>query len=256
MPLFHPEVDILRYREGDLDEEEKRSVDKHIQGCADCREYLAFVDDFQAGLQELTPEELAGTQTCPEPELIYNYEQGTLDEKSARQLRAHMLFCDACTDELYALRRLRHPRSFTQAVIRIAKKAAKKVLQVLDISGTGELLELAPGVSRSDEEGSREDVQIEDTVADPETKQSSAIRIQIDADPKGTGARMRLQADPPQPDWKVSLALVDGEELMAVPIAERETPLGSDVAPGSYVVNIRKGENSLASFALEVQAAA
>ena len=52
MPLFHSEVDILRYREGDLDEEKKRSVDKHLEGCAECREYVAFVDDFQAGLSE------------------------------------------------------------------------------------------------------------------------------------------------------------------------------------------------------------
>lgn len=253
MPLFHPEVDILRYREGDLDEEKKRSVDKHLQGCAECREYLAFVDEFQAGLQEFSPEELAGTQTCSEPEVIYRYEQGKLEEKSARELRAHMLFCDACTDELYALRRLRRPRSFTQAVILIAKK----VLQVVDISGTGELPELALAVSRgSDEENTSEVVQIEDTVADSETRRTSVIRILIDAAPKGTSARMRLQSDPPQPDWKVSLAPVDGEELMAEPIAETETLLGSDLVPGLYIVNIRKGENALASFSLEVQAAA
>jgi hypothetical protein len=253
MPLFHPEVDILRYREGDLEEEKKRSVDKHLAGCAECREYLAFVDDFQSGLQELTPEEFVGTETHPEPDLIVEYEQGKLDEEKARELRAHMLFCDACTDELYALRRLRHSRSFTQAVIRIAKKA----LQVMDISGTGEVLELAPAVSRgSDDEKSAENILIEDTVADPETQRSSALRIQIDVDPKGTGARMRLQADPPQPDWKVSLIPASGAELMAVPIAERETLLESDLVPGSYIVNIRKGENSLASFALEVQAAA
>ena len=101
-----------------------------------------------------------------------------------------------------------------------------------------------------------ESVQIEDTVADSETKRSSAIRIRIDAGPQGTGAHMRLQADPPQPDWKVSLTPVGSEALMAVPIAERETLLGADLVPGSYIVNIRKGKDSLASFALEVQAAA
>src|SRR5216684_4899778 len=137
MPLFHPEVDILRYREGDLDEEKKRSVDQHVQECAECREFLAFVDDVQAGLQELTPEELVGKQTHPESEVIYDYEQGKLDDKSARELRAHMVFCDTCTDELYALRRLHHPHSFTQAVIRIAKKT----LQLVDIFGTGQLPE-------------------------------------------------------------------------------------------------------------------
>jgi hypothetical protein len=253
MPLFHPEADLLRYREGGLNEEKKRSVDRHLEECAECREYLAFVDDFQAGLQESTPEESAGNETHPEPELIFNYEQGKLDEKSARELRAHMVFCDACTDELYALRRLHHPRSFTQAVIRIAKKA----LQVVDISGTGEVLKMAPVAARgSDEECISESVQIEDTIADSETKRSSAIRIRIDADPKGTGARMRLQADPPQPDWKVSLTPVGSEALMAVPIAEDETLLGADLAPGTYVVNIRKGNDSLASFALEVEAAA
>ena len=229
-----------------------RSI-KHVEGCAECREYLAFVDDFQAGLQELTPEELAGKQTHPEPELIFNYEQGKLDEERARELRAHMVFCDACTDELYALRRLQHPRSFTQVVIRLAKKT----LRVVDISGTGEVLELVPVAAKGgDEESISESVQIEDTVADSETKRSSAIRIRIDADPQGTGAQMRLQADPPQPDWKVSLTPVGSEALMAVPIAERETLLGADLVPGSYIVNIRKGKDSLASFALEVQAAA
>lgn len=145
--------------------------------------------------------------------------------------------------------RLRHPRSFTQAVIRIAKKA----LHVVDISGTGELLELAPLAARGGDEENLGDILIEDTVADPETKQSSAIRIRIDPAPKGTGARMRLQADPPQPSWKVSLAPVDGPELMAAPMAETETFLGSDLIPDSYVVNIRKGENSLASFKLALR---
>src|SRR6266849_2162403 len=174
MPLFHPQIDILRYRDGDLDEEKKRSVDKHVQECAECREYLAFVDDLQAGLQELSEEELVGTQKCPEPELIYDYERGKLDEKSARELRAHMIFCDTCTDELYALRRLHHPRSYTVAAIRIAKK----VLQLVDISGTGEVLDLAPAVSKgAEQESPTQDVQIEDTVADPGTKRSSAIRI-------------------------------------------------------------------------------
>jgi len=253
MSLFHPEVDILRYREGNLDEEKKRSVDKHVQGCAECREYLAFVDDFKDGLQELTPEELAGTQTCPDPEHIFDYEQGTLDEESARELRAHLLFCDACTDELYALRRLRHPRSFTRAVIRIAKR----VLQVVDISGTGEMLETALEMAKgSVEDNSTESVQIEDTVGDAETKRSSTIRIRIDSDPERSRAHIRLEADPPQPDWKVSLTSADSVELMAVPIAEREILLGSDLVLGSYVVNIRKGESSLATFALEVQAAA
>jgi len=64
---------------------------------------------------------------------------------------------------------------------------------------------------------------------------------------------MRLQADPPQPAWKVSLAAIDGEELMAVPIAKTETLLGSDLIPGSYIVNIRKEENSLASFTLALR---
>ena len=32
------------------------------------------IHDFQAGVQELTLEELAGAQTCPEPELIFKYE--------------------------------------------------------------------------------------------------------------------------------------------------------------------------------------
>ncbi len=253
MPLFHPEVDILRYREGDLDEEKKRSVDQHVQECAECREFLAFVDDVQAGLQELTPEELVGMQTHPEPEHIYDYEQGKLDGKSARELRAHMVFCDTCTDELYALQRLHHPRSFTQAVIRFGKK----VFEIVDISGTGEVLETALEMAKgTDGDNSAESVQIEDTVADFETKRSSAIRIRIVAAPEQSHVHMRLQADPPQPDWTVSLTSAGDLELMAVPMAEHETLLGSDLGPGSYMVSIRKGENSLASFTLEVQAAA
>ncbi len=40
---------------------------------------------------------------------------------------------------------------------------------------------------------------------------------------------------------------------MAVPIAKTETLLGSDLIPGSYIVNIRKEENSLASFTLALR---
>jgi hypothetical protein len=253
MPLFHPGVDILRYREGDLDEEKKRSVDKHIQECAECREYLAFVDDFQAGLQELTPEELVGTQTHPEPELIFDYEQGKLDDKSARGLRAHMLFCDTCTDELYALRRLHHSRSFTQAVIRIAKKT----LQLIDIFGTGEMPELAEVVSRTKgkeetqpESGS---VLIEDTVTDEEMKQSAEIRIYVEANPDRPAASVRVLANPPRPGWEVKLEKSGGQELKSAPMADEEIRLGSALSPGSYMVQIHKGEKMLADFRLDIR---
>jgi len=89
----------------------------------------------------------------------------------------------------------------------------KRVLELVNISGAGHVLQSAATVSRgSDEESSSERVQIEDTVADSETKQSSIVRIRIDADPKGAVVQMRLQADPPQPNWKVSLTPVGSEE--------------------------------------------
>jgi hypothetical protein len=254
MPLLHPEVDILRYRDGDLDEAKKRSVDKHLQGCAECREYLAFVDDFQAGLRELTPEEFTGTQKCPEPELIFDYEQGKLDDDRARELRAHMLFCDTCTDELYALRRLHHPRSFTQAVIRIAKKA----LQVLDISGTGEVPELAEVAFRSKgKEETRPESQyvlIEDTVTEEETKQSSRISVDVEAAPDRPAAALRLLIAPPRRDWEVSLSTAEGRELKSAAITDEEMLLSSPVVdPGSYTLQIRKGEHVLADFMLDIQ---
>jgi len=139
-------------------------------------------------------------------------------------------------------------------VIQIAKKA----LQLVDIFGTGEMPELAEVVShpKGKEETQPESgsVLIEDTVTDEEMKQSSEIRIYVEANPDRPAASVRVLANPPQPGWEVKLEKSGGQELKSVPMAHEEIRLGSSLSPGSYMVQIHKGDKMLADFRLDIRA--
>jgi hypothetical protein len=246
----HPRADLLRYLDGDVNENEKRALEEHLEGCADCRGYLSQIKDFNQGLGELREEEFTSEERCPDSWTLVSYEAGKVDEETALHLRAHLLFCDDCQEEFFALRQLHGP-SRTEVILR----AARDALECVSLTGSGVLAEPAYAPVRAEEEPVRGRVQIEDTVVDPGTNATSDLRVTIEADPQAPTASVLLDAEPPQPDWKAYLFDADERELASIPIFEHETRLGSGLPYGSYSVSIRRGEDALASLAIEIRAA-
>ena len=115
----HPKADLLRYLDGRTEGEEKSALEKHLAGCAECREYLSFVKGFNQGLVGLSKEEFSSAEPCPDSWTLVAYEAGEVDEETARHLRAHLLLCDECAIEFYALRRLSREESWRELIERL-----------------------------------------------------------------------------------------------------------------------------------------
>jgi hypothetical protein len=119
LPRIHLQNDILRYLDGDMGEDEKRTFDEHLATCEDCRGYLTDVKDFNQHLGDLAEEDFASDEPHPDSWTLVAYEAGTVDEETARHLRAHLLFCDSCQEEFFALRRSSQEESWRELLERI-----------------------------------------------------------------------------------------------------------------------------------------
>ena len=247
---MHPRAELLRYLDGAVTADERRTLEAHLASCKQCRDYIARVKNFNEGLAGLTEEEFTSREPCPDSWTLASYDAGEVDEETARHLRAHLLYCDECAEEFDALRRLHGP-SWTKAVVR----AARGMLECLSLTGSGMLLEPAYARVRAAEGRVADHIQIEDTVADPETKTTSTVRVRIEADPKGPLASVLLELEPPAPAWRAYLLGAEDEEVASLPLAERETVLGTSLPYGAYTVSLRKGKEELASFAIEIRGA-
>jgi hypothetical protein len=102
----HSDEALLQFAENSLSAAEKRAVDEHLKVCEDCRHQLSLIEDFKGNLGRLSEEEFTTNEPCPDSETLVAYEAGNLEEETSRHLRAHLLFCDECAKEYYALRRV------------------------------------------------------------------------------------------------------------------------------------------------------
>jgi Putative zinc-finger len=115
----HPREDLLRYLDGEVGDDEKRILEEHLASCKECRDYISMVKGFNRDLASLTEEEFASQEPCPDSWTLVSYEAGKVDEETARHLRTHLLFCDECAEEFYALRRLSREESWQELVERL-----------------------------------------------------------------------------------------------------------------------------------------
>jgi len=132
----HPKDALLRYLDGVMEAEERRTVEEHLAGCTECRDYLSFVRGFNQNLAGLSKEEFTSDEPCPDSWTLASYEAGKVDEETARHLRAHLLFCDACAKEFYALRRVSREESWSELIERLKEF----VIDLLKSYGPGALV--------------------------------------------------------------------------------------------------------------------
>lgn len=106
----HDLVEATKYALGDLDENEKLALEKHLATCKDCTGHVSFVNEFNQGLKEAKPDLRAPGEPHPDASLVVALEEGELDQrnkKTAEHVRAHMIFCRACQEAYQALKQMR-----------------------------------------------------------------------------------------------------------------------------------------------------
>jgi len=101
----HSRQDLFRYLRGDLSQPERTRVEKHLDTCGECSDFLGFVRNFNSTLKEMAGTELQPDTACPDPEVLVAFQAEELDENATQLIRQHTAFCKDCLEELYLLRK-------------------------------------------------------------------------------------------------------------------------------------------------------
>ena len=95
----HEAENLIRYIENDLSPDERSATERHLLVCEPCRDFLSFVREFNDSLRSAKPESPGPDEPHPDPSLIVALAAEELDETIAQEVRAHLLFCEDCSDE-------------------------------------------------------------------------------------------------------------------------------------------------------------
>lgn len=266
---------VTRYAYGSRQSREERSqVEEHLKNCVPCSELVFFVQKTMALARKEPIRFEPPTEPCLTTDTFIALDEGTLDEETGRKAKLHLLACPHCREVFLMLRSLSErqvqerileyldaPR-ITEVVFRIAEKVRgalktvrAKVIELVNISGAGHVLQPAAGAILGESAESSRSITIEDMVSDDETEEVSSLRVVVAIDREKATATLQLECSPPQRGWAVSLAAPDGNKLMSAPLVAKETILGSDLADPWYMVTVHKGEKALACFTLELRSA-
>jgi hypothetical protein len=94
------------------DLEEHATVKAHVATCAECAEYGLFLEKLARGIKELRKEGLAPGTPCPDSWALAAYITGDIDQDAARDINAHIGFCDRCLETYLSLADERELASF------------------------------------------------------------------------------------------------------------------------------------------------
>jgi len=257
---MHPHESLIRtHVEGEGSERERQEVDEHLKGCSECREFLAFTQDFSETAKGLADDEIAADEPHASKSVIIAYEEGKLDAETALHLRSHMLFCDQCAETYYLLKRM-HAPSWTEVVIEAIHSAKEFLLKPIEITGMGELVPLQVMADRGPGEPDEAQPQIEITQHISDSADEAELHLYVESNEKGSGTTVRILVaiDSPKPAWKAKLLDAEDNELATVPLIERQQVLYSGVTRGTFVIRVLKKKDDdevLAECRLTIQAA-
>ncbi len=254
---MHPHESLIRtHVEGEGSERERQEVDEHLKGCSECREFLAFTQDFSETVKGLADDEIAADERHAPKSVIIAYEEGKLDAETALHLRAHMLFCDQCAEAYYLLKRMRAP-SWTEVVIEAARSAKEFLLKPIEITGMGELVPLPATVTRgADEEleAGQSRIEIAQHVMDSGEEADILFYLEPEDLETGTNVRLLIGIDPPKPAWRANLLDAQNKQIASVPLTKDKQLLHSSLAPGTFIAQVVRDEEVLAECRLKIHA--
>lgn len=243
----HPRTDLLRYLTGEVEGDEKLVLEAHLTSCEDCRNFLSFVRDFRAGLSELTGEEFTTREPCPDAWTIVTYERGEADEETARRLRVHLLLCDACAEEHYALQRLR-PKA-----VEVVLGVAGHVFHCRWISDFVTWANPARAVATM---GAPPmfvaPFEVIKTLQDPHTGGASTLKVRAERSLEPEAIRLVVMSEPaPERTWGWRVCLLGTEDLpeVDIPLMTREVEVSADLTYGLHALEVRKDDECLQRLA-------
>jgi len=228
---------------------EEREAEKHMQGCADCRELADFAHDLSAGIKELGDEMTGIEEAHPSSPTIVAYEEGTLDPKSALHLRAHMLFCDTCAESYYLLKRMRAP-SWMEVAIGMVQSAKDFLLEPLELGGMGEFLPAPAAVARGESPGTGA-IEMLQHLSDAGGDADLRLFIEPNAG-KQASVSLRAALAPARP-WTATLRDAHERELASIPLKAESQVLHPALQPESYVIQVFKDKGPLAECRLDIR---
>jgi hypothetical protein len=114
-----PREEIVAYDFGELTDEERAELERHLRECRKCREYLAFIGKLKQHIKKI-PELAIGAH--PSLRELSLYCSGGLDDETTANVGAHILYCDDCFHEMLAVEEIQ------QALAAVAEKPLQKRL--------------------------------------------------------------------------------------------------------------------------------
>ena len=136
----HETETLIRYAEDALSAEERAQIDAHLLLCEPCREYLTFMREFNAGLRSAKPQESGPNEPHPDASLIVALASDALDQAAAREVRAHLVFCDECSDEFFLLQRFAREQEVAAPWRRRIEQLGETLLDLGKSYGVGAVL--------------------------------------------------------------------------------------------------------------------
>lgn len=247
-PKAHEPEKLTRYVLGDLAGKEKESLERHLDSCLPCREFLSFVQDFNTGLQEAKPQEPLPGEPCPDPGLLAALQDGELDEETAQHVRVHMLYCENCREDYQALEKSR-PK-----IIDVVLGVAGSLIEVLRPPETGIWESALATVPVKGEVVSSAPFRMTQLLMD-EDRNESKVTVQVDAGIEPEHVRVFAEGETVQPEWRWRVSLRDGEEeeWVGMPFNTAQILVSSGVPLGLYTLGIKKGEHDLGAFKFTVE---
>ena len=119
-------------------------MERHLQECKKCQEYLAFIRKLKQDIKQI-PEPAIGA--CPSSSVLSLYCSGGLDDKTRADVGVHVLYCDNCFHEMLAVGEVQ------EALAIVTKKQLPKRLSSIP-KVTKEIREMA---ALADDIGANED---------------------------------------------------------------------------------------------------
>ena len=174
----HPKGDLIRYHDGEVDQEERRNIEKHLETCQSCQELLSFVRDFNQGLAEIEePVPVDGEQHLDTWTLV-SLEEGMVDEETARGIRSHLIFCDRCAD-LYDVS-LRSRPKLIDLWIRVARGVVEAIFASVELPAP---VQVPIPQTLGPNQWVSIPFSLEETITDPDTGRSHSITLKLEDDP-------------------------------------------------------------------------
>jgi len=109
-PIRHiPSVTLFGYLDKQLGPVKERKVLSHLRGCETCKKSLREAYAILQGMDNYAEK---NRRECPSPEMMRDYEKGTLSKEEHNSVQKHLSECPYCIDfeEIYRLLEKESPK--------------------------------------------------------------------------------------------------------------------------------------------------